>query len=333
MQDYQRYAYKFVDRVFPNSALVLPDLNPSTPWQHRVSIPTLTALPHRLILVGSLFGSGRVLPSVAQTIKMKALEDLIGRSMAFRNSYLMKPALAIQERMGGHGNYVGVHARIGDGKFLNGAKEGMETSWWKLVRKMKVKEGDARRMWELVGPAKDERLMKRGIEKGESAWAHLDEQDEEEGDSFLQEEPEEAKSSKYTKRAPLVLPSSSRHLKNLTCRSPLHTNPAFTQFNTPLYLATDSLSPLTSPHLASFFHAFPCTFILSDFSTSSNLNSGLIEESFGEMGRLINEMDGIGLGRLLVPFLEAMIAAKGILTVGTQGSTFSCTSPPLPPPD
>lgn len=40
------------------------------------------------------------------------------------------------------------------------------------------------------------------------------------------------------------------------------------------------------------------------------------------MERLVNEADGTKLGRMMVPFLEAIVAAKARKVVGTSGSTF-----------
>jgi hypothetical protein len=45
------------------------------------------------------------------------------------------------------------------------------------------------------------------------------------------------------------------------------------------------------------------------------------------MSRLENQLDGVKLGRLFLPFLEAIVAAKGKITVGTAGSTFSGECP------
>ncbi|KAL8292680.1 hypothetical protein RQP46_001292 [Phenoliferia psychrophenolica] len=86
-------------------------------------------------------------------------------------------------------------------------------------------------------------------------------------------------------------------------------------------MATDSPNPTTDPLLAPFFAAFPCTFILSDFDRPSELNGGVLPEGTQDLHRLVNAADGVPL--LLLPFLEAIVVAKGFETVGTHGSTFS----------
>lgn len=130
MQDTQRYDFQFVDHLLSNGALAR-QANPSSRFKHQVSIPTLSALPHRVILIGSLFGSGKIVASRAGIDSR--LKSKIGRAMAFSNPYLMEPARAIKSRLG---NYYGVHARIGDGKFAVNAVENMEVTFKELLGKI-----------------------------------------------------------------------------------------------------------------------------------------------------------------------------------------------------
>ena len=287
----------------------------SSMWANRVSIPALAALPQKVLLVGSLFSSLRIIQ--ADQVERVLPKRLFSEDFAFRNPFLMRPALAIRRRLGGPGQFVGIHARIGDGTFMLGALTNMETSWKKLVGKIGVDSEVMERMWEKVKPIPRRKGRAVKPEVVESTWAHLDSNPSEE-----EEVDDGISAHRLSRRAPL-LPTTSNHLINLTCRSPLHTDPAFLPFNVPLYLATDSRSPTTDPALSSFFAAFPCTFILSDFSSPGEYNGGVVEKTVGEMTRLVNGADGIGLGRLMIPFLEAMVAAMGAVTVGTTGSTFS----------
>ena len=232
----------------------------------------------------------------------------------------MRPAQAIQGRMGGRTGYVGVHARIGDGVFLRKAGVNMEIAWRMLVGRLGVSSEVEERVWEVVRPTNASEAFGRGLAKHArrglaaapfSEWAALDGEEEEER-SFMRRGIEE--------RHPVeVVPA----LESLVCRGERHTDPSLSAFNSPVYLATDSRSPPTDPHLAIFFRAFPCTFILSDFDRPSELNGGIVVDSVGGMMNLVNKEDDVPLGRLFLPFLEAMIAAMGATTVGTPGSTFS----------
>lgn len=314
LRDTRRYDFQFVDRVLPGGAMT-ERANSSSMWANRISIPALAALPQKVLLVGSLFSSLRIIQ--AGQVEGEWPKRPFSQDMAFRNEYLMRPALAIRKRLGGSGRFVGLHARIGDGTFLLGAHTNMEVSWRKLVKQLDVDSEVMERMWERVKPIPRRRGRSVSRSVVESEWAHLD------PNSSDEEEMDDSTSSlhRHSKRA--LLSTTSDHLIDLSCRAPLHTDPTLLQFNVPLYLATDSRSPTTDSALWSFFNAFPCTFILSDFSSPGAYNRGIVEETVGEMTRLVNGADGIGLGRLMIPFLEAMIAAMAGVTVGTTGSTFS----------
>jgi hypothetical protein len=322
-----------VTKGTPNDPLLITN-TPGTRYARRLSIPALSIQHHRLILIGSLFGSGRISvdasPSAPKRLKdiatqLKIMKSRIGRAMAFRNPLLMRPANQIVERLGGKEGFIGVHARIGDGEFERSKERNMERVWWRIMARLELEEGVAEAMWEQVKPKShvDKRF---NISETEFDLDDVDTNDGEDDDN------NDDVNEGLLKRAPFIRPIVN--LKSLTCRSPLYTSPALELFNTPLYLATDARSPETDPTLAIFFRSFPCTFILSDFEPSSassivsilaeeEINQGIVIESIGMMKSAINENDGVPLGRLFLPFLEAMVAAKGIMTVGTSGSTFS----------
>ncbi|KAH8913645.1 hypothetical protein BT69DRAFT_141279 [Atractiella rhizophila] len=97
------------------------------------------------------------------------------------------------------------------------------------------------------------------------------------------------------------------------CNYPLHTDPALHVFNTPLYMATDSRSPKTDPNLFKFFRAFPCTFTLGDWD---GMNVGIAELAAWK------NVDGEKLGGFFIPMLDSMVAARGKIAIGTQGSSY-----------
>ncbi|KAI5481314.1 GDP-fucose protein O-fucosyltransferase family protein [Pseudohyphozyma bogoriensis] len=97
---------------------------------------------------------------------------------------------------------------------------------------------------------------------------------------------------------------------SLICRGTLHTEPHLLALNTPLYIATDSVAPREDPLLAHFFYTWPCAFTLSDFPEA-------VQEE------LVSDWDGSRVDPYLVPFIDASIAAKGEITMGTPRSTFS----------
>ena len=302
-------------------------------WHRTVSIGALSALPHKVILIGSLFSSTKIDTSHPEAGELRELFD---QSLAFRNPWLIRPADEVAARLGN--DYLGVHARVGDGAFKVDAGENMELVWWTLVKQMDVDREVSDAVWEHVNPlAKARERTKRSVvhlDGGEvepraadqSSWHELEDGFESEAEVYYFDQTTVV-NQRVHKRAALDNGNGdefeSPSLRNLTCRAPLHTAPELFPFNKPLYLATDSRDPTTDPALAIFFHTFPCTFVLNDFDRPNELNEGVIVESVQHMSRLESSADRMPLGRLFLPFLEAVIAAKAKLVSGTPHSTFS----------
>lgn len=350
MEDRQVYDFQFTDALDPSVPLISNNTSTSR-WNRLVSLSRLASLPHRVLLVGSLFGTNRVWTSSSSFdgSSVARSEQTFARAMAFRTPWLLRPADAIVERLGGmcaRDGFVGVHARVGDGEFARHARGNMERAWREVVERLGVADEVREEMWGWASRERDEasvvsrrdgHRVKRAQHAVESAasssssWASLDEYDP---------EPRERQTSQaeHAKRgivddllshiSSLDLAQPAVQLRNLTCRRPLHTEARFAAFNTPLYLATDSRAPESDANLAPFFASFPCTFVLSDFDTpDAARNDGLAVASVKQMGRLVNDLDGVGLGRLFLPFLEAVVAARARITVGTEHSTFSGACP------
>ncbi|GAA5889087.1 hypothetical protein JCM5296_007160 [Sporobolomyces johnsonii] len=330
--DAERYDFQFVDHVIssrsPARPLITPSGKTTNHFLRTVSIPAMRRLPQKLVLIGSLFGHQRIQsdlrasppspPTPPKKLKGNSILAFIQSSLPFSSPHILDPARSIRDKLGGSEGYIGVHARVGDGVFVQKAQENMEEIWRRAAEKVGVDEGVREEVFrkaqeEERGERQRRALAEGDKQEGPSDWSLLDDEFEEgvseaapPSDSLLSRSPRRRK----LRRAPASTPSAS----TLTCRSPLHTSPALLPFNTRLYLATDSRSPLTDPHLALFFATFPCTFLLSDFAD---------DEGVKRMKGLVNKVDGVGLGRLLVPFLEATVASMGRETVGTRGSTFS----------
>ncbi|KAK4698576.1 hypothetical protein P7C70_g7697, partial [Phenoliferia sp. Uapishka_3] len=328
MRDHDKLEYFFSYNGASTSPLVQP-LPPGSRYRSLIPLPALAEIPHKVLLFGSLFGSGRMGRPHGEQPSDSEERVLFQSALVFRNPWIIDPADAIRKRLGGTNGYIGVHARIGEGGFLNRAKMNMEEVWNAVVGKLKVKRLVREEMWKKVGwepESESVRMVKRedaGLPEENSAWRHLDDSD---GWSLdVDEEDDETANFILQKRspAPATIPPPSSSLRNLKCRAPLHTEPNLLPFNTPLYIATDSRTPTTDPNLVPFFASFPCTFVLSDFTNPSDLNSGETVDSVGDMLKLVNKLDGVPLGRLFLPFMEAVVAAKGFETVGTKGSTFS----------
>ncbi|EFP88358.2 uncharacterized protein PGTG_14442 [Puccinia graminis f. sp. tritici CRL 75-36-700-3] len=129
--------------------------------------------------------------------------------------------------------------------------------------------------------------------------------------STLQEALRQSDLQDYRRQSAMLV-SDQPHV---ACRGPKHTKPNLLKFNQPLFLATDSPLPQVEPALKTFFKAFPCTYLLNDFQLSSINDIRLSEDHQAESDPAI--------GKLMIPFLDAMVAARATSFVGTPGSTFS----------
>jgi hypothetical protein len=83
------------------------------------------------------------------------------------------------------------------------------------------------------------------------------------------------------------------------------------ELSTPIFVSTDLKHPRRNPLLAPFLLTFPSLYFISDFPDEV------------EPLRSMRNSDGVELYDYLLPFLEAMVVARGKVVVGTRGSTFS----------
>ncbi|GAA5982690.1 hypothetical protein JCM10908_006747 [Rhodotorula pacifica] len=153
---------------------------------------------------------------------------------------------------------------------------------------------------------------------------------------------QEEVSPRLARRKPLKGGPGRPLASHLHCRGKLHdpvAAPHLAGLNTPLYIATDSRRPMYDPNLAPFFRRFPCVFLLGDFASTTDGGNGanaVNDEPIAELVRLVggksdetestewtSEWDGTDLGKFLLPFLEAEIAARAVRVLGTHQSTFS----------
>lgn len=239
----------------------------------------------RLLHFGSLFSGGRL-----NLKKQETLDEVlkISESIVFQIDKVDGISDEIRDALG---TYVGVHLRVGDGIFKvscfvvvfssssltlataqNNAKANMHGVFRKLCKNVfNLKQS---RITALLaesterGAAKALSRSKRsGIGSSTAvSWRSTDDNEDDELDS---DSPVALIAAQLHKRAPITRRPLS---PALTCRSALHTNPELLPLNTPLYIATDSRSPMTDPALAPFFHHFPCAFLLDDFAKRSEVN-------------------------------------------------------------
>lgn len=90
----------------------------------------------------------------------------------------------------------------------------------------------------------------------------------------------------------------------------------FAALNRVLYIATDSRNPRADAVLELFDNTFPCWFVWQDFERPVKLSEEPVEQLDWLVG--LKDKDGEAVGGMMVPFVEAMVAASADVVVGSQ---------------
>ena len=218
------YHYRFVDTY--------PKGEPGSRYLESISISELSRLPHRLIQVGTLFGSSRL--RLRKSLHLN-YRSQVRRSMVYRNDHLLKVVTAIQVRLGGV--YIAAHIRLRDGIFAENGPINVRHIWWKLVNEnLEINEGDT---LQLEMETMQDPTLRPPIVPIDLAALRVP-----------HPEPER------------IIPN---HHSALRCRNPLHNSTNLSILNIPLFISTDVSTPKSHPLLRLFYETFPCTFTLADF--------------------------------------------------------------------
>lgn len=82
-------------------------------------------------------------------------------------------------------------------------------------------------------------------------------------------------------------------------------------------MATDAPNPASNKAFSLLYSSYPCTFTIDSFSTASN------QPAWDALTKATNAHDGAPLKKYLIPLIDATIASRGRLFIGTEASTFS----------
>lgn len=209
-------------------------------------IPDLQARPEKLIYLGSLFGSGRM---VTSTKEHSSLRAWINSQFIFSNPLLLRTLDNVVTTIGGPRKYVSLHARVGDGAFARGANKVMSQLWADFSGKFPPLPGGA------IDPATPTECLK-----------------------------------------PLTRPEAVRNGS-----LPL------------VFLATDERNPRNAKLFANFFAAYPCIITLND----------VFDYATSPLAELSNPIDGLKLGKFMIPFLDGLVASRAKDFTTSIWSTFS----------
>ncbi|KAF7362107.1 hypothetical protein MVEN_00556400 [Mycena venus] len=222
LRDSTPYHHRFIDTTH----------NSSSKYAESIYIPDLATYPHRLIEMGTLFGSSRLR---LRDKSNKMLRTRVRRCMDFSSPQLVETANAIGKAIGVH--YLGAHVRLGDGAFKANGEDILRQVWWKLVHDI--------------------------LQFNLSETLHL----EQTFRVFASPLPAPERFAKLSsgnsrRRSPLFDFSPG----NLRCRGHRHTHAHLARLNSPLFISTDKKNATGHPSFSGFLRTFPCAFFLSDFA-------------------------------------------------------------------
>ncbi|PCH40592.1 hypothetical protein WOLCODRAFT_143158 [Wolfiporia cocos MD-104 SS10] len=254
-----------------------------------VEISALASRPERLLMLGTLFGSSRLHLRTAANYRLR---QHVREAMAFTNPLLAQIAEDVRRALAGA--YLAAHIRLGDGLFQENAHANARLVWWRLLHST------------LGMGIRDTLALERTLLR-----ADADGQYEPATPPLI---PLDVPALRVPHPPMAPLPANPRdvHKSRLSCPGELHEDPNHQLLNTPLFISTDVAYPHEDPLLSRFLRTFPCTFFLADFADHT-----------AALDRLESGYDGVKLKPFLMPFLDAMIAARAWQVVGTEQSTFS----------
>ncbi|KAG0208632.1 hypothetical protein BGX28_000440 [Mortierella sp. GBA30] len=124
VEDRAHYDYQIYDD--PNSKTPLN----TNRYMRKMDIKELVDIKERVLHMGSLFATGRVLAELPEN---KEYQQFLRRTMILSTPILTKTSDAIVTKLGGLGTFVGLHLRVGDGMFVEPAPANIENMFQKLV--------------------------------------------------------------------------------------------------------------------------------------------------------------------------------------------------------
>ncbi|KAF9954330.1 hypothetical protein BGZ72_004676 [Mortierella alpina] len=323
--DENLYDYRFTED--PKSA---ESKRTRSKYLEEFTVDWLAQRPERLIHLGSIFGSGRV---IIETLQSKAWLQMIRDHLIIRTDILQTTSQRIVDKFrGGHdraeshpemqdpldAGFVGVHIRMSDGHFSLSARDTIENIRQELMWQMGITDGqqpgdEASDSGSSLGdmgsrPKRRDRLSieqcrARAINhrfkpswldwsnNGSSIWSNND---------CCCSNSSRKRNSKGIKQHTLLRPVAEAPGRRSNGRF------------TPIYLATDAHHPRSNPIFDRLFETFECVFTLDDFA-----------EDLEELKRFRNPEDGTLMTKFLIPMVDAMVVAKAGAFFGTPASTFS----------
>lgn len=303
--------------------------NPDTPESLRTkskfgqefTIDWLAQRPERLIHLGSIFGTGRV---VIDSLESRAWQLMIRDHLILSTEILQSTSQRIVDRISSRTadhfeelhpdkqtfgepmldplevGFVGIHIRMSDGHFSLAARDTIENIRQELMWQMNIKDEDEDEDgYYGHGPTDTDPALKKqprlSIEQCRSRALNHRRSLQEQLRQPRQQQPQQQNQQIQQKTLPSTTPLQ-------------RSNGRFT----PIYLATDAHRPRSNPIFDRLFETFDCVFTLDDFS-----------KDLEPLRHYRNPEDGTLMSEFLIPMVDAMVVAKSAAFFGTPASTFS----------
>ncbi|KAI8343153.1 hypothetical protein BC941DRAFT_410559 [Chlamydoabsidia padenii] len=270
--DNARYSYQIIDDDDEGTGY---DTSTNTKFMEHYSFKQLEQHQEPFMIFNSLFGSDRLaLPSGGSWAHVR---ETLRQEMGVRQPWVVNNSLAIIDRLGGPGAFIGVHIRMGDGIFKT-----MQDNTMEQVRQQLIQRQDGNH------PINDDDSIATTLASIQSLHSNQD---------------------RLT--ACLELQSHNHiHHHRLGL----------------IYMTTDANSPRTTlPHL---FEEFVCLFTLDDFGDIVHSTLALQLPLWDHRHDDENNNNNTApppttQGNILLPLIDAEVAAQASFFVPTPGSTFS----------
>ncbi|CAO3644408.1 unnamed protein product [Cunninghamella echinulata] len=285
VDDPDRYAYQIVDTLNTNNKKKF------TKYTTQYTFQQLNQIEQPFLLFNSLFGSTRL---ILNDPSWQSIQQQIREGMIVHHPWVLKASDIVMNRLGGQGNYMSVHLRMGDGIFKKIMEETMEKVRQQLIQRQQIEEEKEKTTFEL-----DPAILQQAISlKNNHRHSHLHHQNNNKNNKNQTEE-----------RLKFCL-----HLQQLNY--PHHLHHRFSL----IYMTTDASSPHET--LSHLYDEFLCLFALDDFQDiiqdTLNLSPPLIDHHH-QNDPVIHTTKG----SVFLPLIDAEIASRASFFVPTLQSTFS----------
>ncbi|KAI8069243.1 hypothetical protein BC940DRAFT_237189 [Gongronella butleri] len=260
-----------------------------------LDIRQLRQRPEKLIHFTSLFGTGRL------PIRRSEHYDFfrsLQRSITYGHPAIHAMTDIVTEKLGGHGNYIGIHIRSSDGWFV----EALPDTVFSIVANIDRAVRSHRH--QQTNLDLEDAHMPGTNDDGEAE----DDDDEDDDDLVLVPPPSEHRPPRLSECVAAAKAGRT----------------------TLVYVATDQRDPRLNRAFDLIWQSYPCSFtlpeILSDDQDSDDDNidpSSSSRAVWTILDQHRHPVTGASMRKFLLPMVDASIASRGWIFVGSKGSTFS----------